>query len=94
MRVYCKTPFNIGYVIYISARNDDCMTVACHVKDTRFSPLFGHVDIRNKNNVYGLHMISRGMHASDIILHSGKNCHFLHAQITSVRGWDNNLANL
>ena len=28
-------------------------------------------------------MISRVMHASDIYLHSGKNCHFLHAQITS-----------
>ena len=39
-------------------------------------------------------MISRGMHASDITLHSGQNCHFLHAQITSVRGWDNNLANV
>ena len=39
-------------------------------------------------------MISRGMHASDINLHSGENCNFLHAQITSVRGWDKNLPNL
>ena len=38
-------------------------------------------------------MISRGMHASAIYLHSGKNFHFLHDQITSVQGWDKNLAN-
>ena len=41
-------------------------------------------------------MVSKGekMHASDMYLHSGKNCHFLHAQITSVRGWGKKLANL
>ena len=68
------------------------MTVTCHVKDTRFSQLFGHIDTRKKN-VYGLHIISGGMHASAIYLHSGKNCHFLHAQITSVQGLDKHVAN-
>ena len=46
----------------------------CETHD--FHNFCGHIDTRTKKQSYGLHMISCGMHGSDIYLHSGKNCHF------------------
>ena len=61
-------------------------------RHTIFTTLWTHRHSLQQN-VQGMHMISRGMRASDINLDSGNNCHFLHAQFTYVRGWDTKLAN-
>ena len=46
-----------------------------------------------KNSTYGLHMISHGMHGSDIYPHSGKKLSFSTC-LNYFLGWDQNLANM
>ena len=44
----------------------------------RFSPIFGHIDIRNNFVLDGVHniMVCCGLHRYDINLHSGKTAVF------------------
>ena len=42
----------------------------------RYSQLFVHIDIHNKNNVDGVHLICCGLHMYVIHLYSGKNAVF------------------
>ena len=42
----------------------------------RFSQLFGHIDIRNKINLDGVHILGCGLHRYDINLQSGKTAVF------------------
>ena len=69
MRVYCKTPLTLE-MWYITApvKMTDCETHHFHN--------FLDTSTLVTKKLYRLHMISHGMHGSDIYLHSGKKLSF------------------
>ena len=83
MHVYCKTPLTLEmWHITTPETMTDC-NMSC-VRDSEKHDFHNLLDTSTlvTKKLYGLHttlLVSRGMDGSDIYLHSGKNCNFLHA---------------